>query len=141
MKRDFSISSCAAICACSAFLIANGAIARPSSARCAVRRTSRSRFLLEPRIYSLSRSISSTLALGVEILRPDLDPGVRCSILVAHAAARFDRLRQLGQALGRRRALGAIEKFKVWVLIKIEQARRFSRSSPFCARTFQREPP
>ena len=65
--------------------------------------------LREPRVFALALDIER-LALGLEVLRPDFD--LRALLdLVAHAPARFDRLRELGQAL-RVEGVRAVEELK-----------------------------
>ena len=66
--------------------------------------------LREPRVFALAIDVER-LALGVEILGADFDLGALLDF-VAHAPARFDRLGELGQALGVE-GVGAVEKFEI----------------------------
>ena len=65
--------------------------------------------LLEPRIFGLAVDLQD-LALGVEVLGANVDQRALLD-LVAHAAARFDRFGELGQAFGVE-GVGRIEEFE-----------------------------
>ena len=77
--------------------------------------------LREPRVFALALDVER-LALRIQILRPDLDLGALLD-LVAHAPARFDRLGQLGQALGVER-IGAVEEFEAG-LVEVDDGDAF----------------
>ena len=103
-----------------AFLIANGAVAGEFDP---LRRAAHLDVVLlrESRIFAFAVDIER-LALRVEVLGADFD--LRALLdLVAHAPARFDRLGELGQALGVE-GVGTVEEFEMG-LIEIDDRDAF----------------